>query len=81
MAYFSYLGREKRTFCLKACLVRKKRGFRVLLDVSSPRRRCGSSHGSLVLLLGEGIPPRRGHACLGKLGDSEDGISGPPKQR
>ena len=35
-------------------------GFRVLLDVSSPRQRCKSSHGRLALRLGEV------KACLGE---------------
>ena len=40
-------------FSFKGLFGEEKWGFQVILDVSSPRRRCGSSHGRLVLRLGE----------------------------
>ena len=47
-------GSGKEGFSFKGLFGEEKRGFRVLLDVSSLRRRCGSSHGSLILRLSEG---------------------------
>ena len=40
-------------FSFKGLFGKEKWGFWVMFDVSSPRRRCGSSHGRLVLNLGE----------------------------
>ena len=42
-------------FQLKACLAKKKLDFQVLLDVSSPKRRCKSSRGRLVPRLSKGV--------------------------
>ena len=57
------------------------------MNLSSPRQRCESSHGRLVLRLGEGKAhlgegglPRRGHVHLGKPKDREGRLSGPPRR-
>ena len=57
----SYLGLlsifrlGKKGFSFKGLFGEEKLGFRVLLDVSLPRLRCESSHGRMVLRIGEGV--------------------------
>ena len=48
------LGPRKEGFLFKGFFSEEKLDFRVLLDVSSPRRRHESSYGRLVLRLGKG---------------------------
>ena len=58
--YSSYLGLlfifgpGKEGFSFNGLFGEEKLDFRVMLDVSSPRRMCESSHRRLVLCLGEG---------------------------
>ena len=53
----------KRGFFIKGLFGEEKLDFRVMFDVSSPRRRCESSQGRLVIRLGEGM------VCLGEGSD------------
>ena len=80
----SYLGLisifrpGKEGFSIKSLFGEEKWDFRVLIDVSSPRRRCKSSNERLVLRIGEGKARlgvwgllRRGHTHLGEPRDKE----------
>ena len=51
-----------------------------MLDVSSPKQRCGSSHGRLVLHLGDGKARLGEGVCPGEPEDNEDGLSSPPRR-
>ena len=50
-----HLWAKKIGFFVKSLFGEEKLDFRVLLDVSLPRRRCESSQGRLVLHLSEGM--------------------------
>ena len=49
LGLLSIFGPRQKGFLFKGLFEEEKLGFRVLLYVSSPRRRCESSHGRLVL--------------------------------
>ena len=86
LSLLSIFGPGKEGFLFKGLFGKEKLDFQVLLDVPSPRRRCESSQGRLVLHLGEGMvrlgkgSPKLRHVHLSEPKDSECGFSGPPRQ-